>query len=249
MRALTKQIGAGVIGVLAGGVLVATMGGGADAADQPVVGTDRAAIEAVVRDYILAHPEIIPEAMSRLQNRETAKLLDSNRKALETPFAAAWAGAPNGDVTLVMFTDYSCGYCRASVADVDRLLAEDKKLKVVWRELPILGPGSDIAARGGLAAAQQGKFLAFHRAMFAAGSPTEAKLANVIKASGLDADRAARDAASAAAGAEVETNIELARKLGLTGTPSFVVGDKLMAGAVGYDELKKAIAEARAAKG
>jgi len=227
------------VGLLVGGAAVALSGGtGAIAADG-----DRATIEAVVRDYMLAHPEIIPEAMGKLQERQTAKLLADNRTKLETPFAGAWAGSKTPDATLVMFTDYSCGYCRASVGDVERLLKEDRNLRIVWRELPILGPGSDEAARAGLSAAKQGRYMAFHRGMFAAGSPNAAKVAQVSKAAGVtgigggDVER------------EITANIALARALELSGTPAFVVGDKLLNGAVGYDALKKAVSEARAKKG
>lgn len=239
MNVTGKQWVAGLVGLVVGGAAVALSGGtGAVAADQ-----DRASIEAVVRNYILDHPEIIPEAMTRLQERQTGNLLAAHRERLETPFAGAWAGAKNADATLVMFTDYSCGYCRASVRDVERLLAEDKKLRIVWRELPILGPNSEEAARAGLAAAKQGRYMAFHRGMFAAGTPDPAKVAQVAKAAGV----------SAVEGADIEreigSNVELARSLGLSGTPAFVVGDKLLNGAVGYGALKKAVEAARAKKG
>ena len=239
MNVSGRQWLAGLAGLLAGGAAVALAGGGgAFAADN-----DRASIEAVVRDYILNHPEIIPEAIKRLQERDAANVLAANRAAIQTPFPGASAGPRDADVTLVMFTDYSCGYCRASVADVDRLLAEDRKLRVVWRELPILGPGSDQAARAGLAAAKQGKYLDFHRRMFAAGSPNPAKIAQVSKAAGVSVVGAPEIER------EINSNIALARTLGLSGTPAFVVGDRLLNGAVGYAELKKAVAEARAKKG
>lgn len=236
-----KQWLAALGGLIVGGGAVALAGGsGALATDG-----DRAAIETVVREYILSHPEIIPEAMKRLQERQATDMLASNRKALETPFPGAWAGAKDGDATLVMFSDYSCGFCRSSVPDIERLLAEDKKLKIVWRELPILGPGSELAAREALTAARQGKYMDFHRRMFAAGPPDAAKLSEVGKAIGL----AANTHSSTEIDREIENNVALARTLGLTGTPSFVVGDRLLMGAVGYDALKKAVAEARAKKG
>mgnify|MGYP000258750464 CR=1 FL=1 len=118
----------------------------------------KADVEAIVRDYILEHPEIIPQAIERYREKQSEGAYAANKAALETPFASAWAGNEKGDVTLVMFTDYACGYCRTSVPDVDRLLADDPKLKVVWREIPILGPGSEIAAKASLAAARQGAF-------------------------------------------------------------------------------------------
>lgn len=236
-----KQWLAALGGLIVGGGAVALAGG----SNAPATDRDRTAIETVVREYILSHPEIIPEAMKRLQEREATNMLASNRKALETPFPGAWAGAKDGDATLVMFSDYSCGYCRSSVPDIERLLAEDKKLKIVWRELPILGPGSELAAREALSAAQQGKYMDFHRRMFAAGPPDAAKLSDVGKAIGL----AANVRPAAEIDREIESNVALARTLGLTGTPSFVVGDRLLMGAVGYDALKKAVAEARAKKG
>lgn len=233
---------AGAAGLIVGGLAVALATGSVAAGADP---KDRAAIEAIVRDYILAHPEIIPEAMKGLQQRETGKLVASNRRAIVTPFAGAWAGAKDGDVTLVMFTDYACPYCRTSAPEVDRLLASDKRLKVVWRELPILGPASEEAAKAGLSAAKQGRYLAFHRNMFAAGRPEPANLAKAKAVSGLDSARAAADAKSPEVAREIQANIELARSLGLTGTPAFVVGDRLLVGAVGHDELARAIAEAR----
>lgn len=236
---------AGLVGALAGGTavaLAAMQGAGG------MAGQDRTAIEAIVHDYILEHPEIIPEAIDRLQRKDLAKVIDANRKALETPFAGGWAGARDGDVTLVEFFDYSCGYCRQSVADVDRLIKEDPKLKVVFRELPILGDDSDAAARVSLSAARQGSFYPFHLKLYQAGRPTAAAVARVQKEVGLDPARVAADGQAADVRAEINGNLELARTLQLTGTPAFVVGDQLLAGAVGYEALKKAVAEARAAR-
>lgn len=213
----------------------------------PVAGGERGKMEAVVRDYILEHPEIIPEAIKRLQEREVAKLLDSNRQAIETPFGGAWAGAAKGDVVLVEFFDYACPYCRVSNPDVRRLLAEDKKLKVVWRDLPVLGAASDEAATLSLAAARQNRFQAFHDHMFAAeGGPSHERSLAAVRAAGLNEIVAARDIASDEVKAEIGRNLELGKALGLTGTPSFVIGNRVLQGAVGYDELKKAIAQARA---
>lgn len=236
---------AGFAGMLVGGaaVALATMQGAGS-----VPAKDRAAIEAIVRDYILEHPEIIPEAIDRLQKKNVVKQIDANRQALETPFAGGWTGARDGDVTLVEFFDYSCGYCRQSVADVDRLLKEDPRLKVVFRELPILGEDSDAAARVSLSAAKQGAFYPFHLKLYAAGRPTAATLARVQKEAGLDPARVAADGKGADLRAEINKNLDLARTLQLGGTPAFVVGDQLLAGAVGYDALKKAVADARAAK-
>jgi protein-disulfide isomerase len=158
-----KQLALGGVAALIGaGAAALAMSGSA-----PVSTTDRAEIEKIVREYILTHPEILPEAMQNLQARELAKAVEANRKDIETPFEGAWAGAADGDVVLVEFFDYACGYCRAAVDDVERLIREDTKLKVVYREMPVLGQASYDAARAALAVAKQGKYAAFHKAMFA----------------------------------------------------------------------------------
>lgn len=228
-----KSMIAGLLGIVIGGAAVAFAQGGAD--------PERARIERIVRDYILEHPEIIPEAMQRLQQREVAKAVQANRAAYETPFAGAWAGAEDGDVVLVEFFDYACGFCRQSNPDIERLLKEDPRLKVVWRELPVLGPDSTSAAQASLAAAKQGKFRVFHQALFAAGRPTPQAVAAARGTAGVAQAAVAPDVAR-----EIEKNYELARAVGATGTPTFVIGDQVLQGAVGYEALKKAVAEARA---
>jgi protein-disulfide isomerase len=207
---------------------------------------DRAQIEAVVRDYILTHPEIIPEAVTRLREKQASQTYQSNRPALEAPFASAWAGAKNGDVTLVMFSDYACGYCRASLPAIEQLLKDDPGLKVVWREIPILGPGSEAAARAALAVAQQGAFVDFHTRMFAAGRPDDAKVNAVLRAMKIDLPRAQRDMKSEATTQELRGNMELVSRIDENvATPTFIIGGQTLRGAVGYDALKQAIADAR----
>ncbi|WP_414902443.1 DsbA family protein [Sphingomonas flavalba] len=199
-----------------------------------------------VRAYLLDNPEVIPEAMEKLHERETAKAIASNRKALETPFAGAWSGAKDGDVVLVQFFDYACGYCRASLPDVQRLVAADKRVKVVFRELPILSEASEDAARVSLAAAGLNRFGAFHDAMYAAGRPAEATIEAASRKAGLDSAAVTTATHSPPVEAELAGNVRLARALGISGTPAWVVGDKVLSGAVGYDRLKKAVDEARA---
>ncbi len=225
---------------LALGAGVAILASGA--ASTPVNTADRAAVEKIVREYILANPEILPEAMQNLEARQTQKVVAENRKAIETPFGSAWEGAADGDVTLVQFFDYNCGYCRTARADIDRLLAEDAKLKVVYREVPILGSESVKATEASLAVAQaDGNYAAFHRALYAAGRTTPSAIAAARSKSGSNGG-----GDSAKSAAEIDANIELMRTLQFTGTPAWVVGDKALNGAVGYDALKAAIAEARA---
>jgi len=201
----------------------------------------RAATEKIVRDYILDHGEILPEAMTRLEQRRSAEAVGQHRAALQRPYHSAWAGARDGDVVLVEFFDYACGYCRASNPDVERLLAQDPRLKVVWRELPVLGPDSEAAAHVSLAAARQGRFRAFHDRLFSLGRPAAATVAQAAQATGV-----AAPAPTAESRAEVERNLSLARAIGASGTPTFVIGDRVLQGAVGYQALKDAIAAARA---
>ncbi len=211
-----------------------------------VAAADRAAIETVVRDYILAHPEIIPEAIERLQARRTGDAIDAKRSKIETPYAGAWEGAEKGDVILVEFFDYACGYCRASLPDITRLLAQDKRLKVVYRELPILSDESGAAAKVSLLAAERGRYMAYHRALYAAGRVTPDTI--LAAAAGAGIDRAAAQSAmtSHVYDAEIDGNLALAKTLQASGTPTFVIGDKVLNGAVGYDALKEAVDAARA---
>ena len=209
-------------------------------------GLERSELETVIREYILANPEIIPEAMERLQQRRMGEMVSAIRTELETPFEGAWAGAADADVTIVEFFDYACGFCRTSLPDLERLLAEDDNLRVVFRELPILSEESVDAARVSLSAARQSEYFAFHRAMFDAGRPGSATIAEAQRAAGLNEGQVRRDIADAAIEAEIQTNRELAGQLQLTGTPAFVIGDQVLAGAVGYERLRQAVAEARA---
>jgi protein-disulfide isomerase len=225
------------------GVLGAVIGAGAVMiADYSGAGQDKAAIGRIVHEYVLAHPEILPEAMQRLQERQSAKLVAAHRKAIERPFGGAWAGAANGDVTLVEFTDFACGFCRASLPAVTRLLEEDPRLKVVYREIPILSPASAAAAKVALGASSSERYGTFRRDLYAAGPPTPENIAAAAASASIDPNAGN----SAAVSQEIDDNLALARTLGIGGTPSFVVGDRLISGAVGYDTLKQAIAAARA---
>lgn len=207
-------------------------------------GMARAQVEGIVHDYVLAHGELLPQAMQKLQERESGTAVAANRPAIVTPFGSAWTGNPKGDVTLVEYFDYNCGYCRASLPTIAKLVAADPNLRVVFRDLPILSPQSRTAARASLAAAQQGKFGAFHDALYAAGPVSDATIAGASATAGVDTGGAAGFAATA--DAEIGKNMETAAKLGVTGTPAWVVGDRVLSGALPLEELQKAIAAARA---
>ena len=196
------------------------------------------------RDWLLANPEILPEMVEAYQANEAGARLAGVSDEVQRPFPGAVLGNPQGSVTLVEFTDYGCTFCRQSVADVKALVEANPDLRVVMREWPIF-EGSDTAARMALAAARQGKYAAFHDAMFAHGPPSEASIAIAAEAAGLDMDAARAFAGSQAAEFEIQKNRELARQLGFDGTPSWVAGTRAFAGAVGREQLAEAVEAAR----
>ncbi|WP_118856543.1 DsbA family protein [Sphingomonas mesophila] len=199
----------------------------------------------IVREGLMRDPEALVAASDALKAKQASAAIGPIRAALETPFASSWKGAAKPTATMTYFYDYACGYCRKSNPDIERLLAEDKGLRVVYRELPILGPDSIAAARVALAASRAGKFAAFHDALSEAGRPTPGAISRVANALALSP----ADAQSSDVEAEIRKNMALAGQLGATGTPLFVVGDTVINSAAGYDALKQAIAAARGRAG
>lgn len=189
------------------------------------------------RSFLLDNPDMLPQMVEAYEAQEAEKRLAEMGNEVFTPFPGVVLGNPQGTKVLVEFTDYNCPYCEASLKDVNRLVAEDPNLKVVVREWPIF-EGSDVASRMALAAGLQGKYRAFHDAMFELGDVNAA-----ARAAGLDMARAEADAASDAVTAEIANNLELARALGFTGTPAWIAGKKPIGGAIGYDKLKAALDE------
>ena len=227
--AIVAGIGGGIVGAL---LMAAVLLGAAP----QLVGSR------IVRAGILADPQVLVDGSEALRDGQYAPVLALNRDAIETPFGSSWKGASNPDVTLVEFYDYACGYCKASNPHLERLLKEDKGLRVVFRELPILGTPSVAAARMSLAASSSGRFAEFHDALWAAGKPSPNTVAAAARAAGIPENVNP----TAAMEAEIRKNFQLAQTLGATGTPLFVVGDRVFNGAVGYKTLKKAIEDARA---
>lgn len=235
--------------LIAGAVAIAALGavGGwwLESSRTRVSPSDKAMIEKVVHDYLLEHPEVLPEAVERLRAKESRKQLAGIAEQVRTPYPGVVLGNPNGKTVIVEFSDFACGFCRRSVPDVEALIAANPDLKVVIRELPVLSPASAEAARMGLAAAEQGKYAAFHYAMFAAGTPNAATIDAAAHAAGLDLVRARRVLADPRIEEELRRNVQYAQALGFEGTPGWVIGDQLISGAVGKDELARAIKVAR----
>lgn len=222
---------------LVGGIIGSLMTAGLLFFAAPTVLSSR-----IVRQGLLADPKILTDTVESLRDAQYAPALAANRAAIETPFGSSWKGAAKPDVTLVEFYDYACPYCKATNPTVDRLLQNDKGLRVVYRELPILGPDSVAAARLSLEASKAGHFAQFHDTMWATGRPAPDTNAKAAAAAGIDPEPKPDPAVEG----ELVRNMKLAGQLGATGTPLFVVGDKVMNGAVGYDTLKAAIDKARA---
>jgi protein-disulfide isomerase len=195
----------------------------------------------IVRQGLLADPKILTDTVEAMRDAQYAPVLEANRAAIETPFASSWKGAAKPEVTLVEFFDYACPYCKASNPYVDRLMKEDKGLRVVYRELPILGPDSVTSARLSLEASKLGRFAQFHDTLWDTGRPAPDTNAKAAAAAGISPTPTGDPEVEA----ELARNMKLAGQLGATGTPLFVVGDRVMNGAVGYDTLKEAIDKAR----
>ncbi|WP_313538737.1 DsbA family protein [Sphingomonas sp.] len=224
----------------------------------PGIGGNKAQVERIVHGYLLENPSILRDMMEKLQqqeNAETQKAQDGAQAAvpaalpaLTTPFASAWAGNPNGDVTVTVFMDYACGYCRASLPGLAELIAKDPGVRIVYREYPVLGEASVVAARFALAAAQQGKFRAFHDALFASGGPSNATISDALAKAGLDPTATQKLANSDAIAREIDANHRLGMKLAMNGTPAWVVGKQILYGARDYQALVDAVAIARKTK-
>ncbi|MDL2352382.1 MAG: DsbA family protein [Pseudomonadota bacterium] len=230
---------------LAGGLALLVGAGGGWALGRQGGTAQPADFDARVHDYIVAHPEVLVEAADALRSQGSDRQLAEIADKVVTPYPGAVLGNPNGKVTLVEFTDFACTYCRGSVADVEALIAANPDLRVVVRELPIIAPTSPDAARWGLAAAEQGKYPAFHKTMFAAGRTDRASIEAAARVAGLDLDRARKVIADPRVNAEIASNLEFARKLQISGTPSWVAGKRLIIGAVGREQLAQALIAAR----
>ena len=206
-----------------------------------------------VREYLLKNPEVIMEALQILQERQRAAeaetfkrtIAERSDEILNDP-AAPVGGNPAGDVTLVEFFDYNCPYCRRVAPTVVELEEADPGLRVVYKEFPILGPGSEFAARAALAARKQGKYVPFHNALMrATDQVTEQTVIEIAREVGLDTERLERDMRDPAIEEAIGRNLQLANALGITGTPSFIIGQDVVPGAVDLRTLQSMIAHAR----
>jgi protein-disulfide isomerase len=226
----------------------------ADAASALSEGQSRA-VEALVKQYILDHPEVIIESMQNYQIRQqiaeqeaATAALAASRDEIKNDASAPVAGNPKGDVTIVEFFDYRCAYCKRVLPSVRELLESDKNVRYVFKELPILGPDSVTASRAALAAWKIApeKYFAFHSALMEArGELGEEQVLQIAEKVGLDRKRVKAGMAAPEIEKTIQRNLELAQKLRIQGTPAFIVGDALVPGAVDIEQLKDMVATAR----
>ena len=225
-----------------------------------VSASQRSDFERIIREYLISHPEVLQEAMAELEKRaaeaETAKhqaaVKEYSKEIFNSPRQVV-LGNPKGDVTMVEFFDYNCGYCKRAMADMLVLLKNDANLKVVLKEFPVLGPGSVEAAKVAAAVHLQDKtgkkYLEFHQKLLGGrGQADKAHALAAAKESGLDVSRIEKDMESADVKAMLDESFKIAEALGLNGTPSYVIGKDVVIGAVGLDALKEKINSNRCGK-
>lgn len=227
----------------------------ATAAAQDLSSDQKAAINAQIRAYILENPEIIVEAMQVLEQREQQaqanadqELLKSVRDELENDGYSLVSGNPDGDVTLIEFLDYRCGYCKQAHDGVKALIASDPKIKFVVKEFPILGAESTFAARAAMAALQQGAdvYLSFNDAMMRhRGDLDQHTVMRIAGEAGVDQAKLAEDIQNPQIAANIRETYGLARRLNISGTPAFIIGDTIVRGFLPYDSLKEIVEEQR----
>ncbi|MPZ31343.1 MAG: thioredoxin domain-containing protein [Rhodospirillales bacterium] len=206
-----------------------------------------------VRDYLLEHPEVIMEAVGRLEARSRAAEENEAQAALKSRAdelfrdpASPVGGNPAGDVTMVEFFDYNCPYCRRVTGPMRETVAGDPQLRVVYKEFPILGPNSIFAAKAALAAHRQGRYVAFHEALMQAkGVADEASALRIAAEIGLDVSRLKADMADAAIQSALDRNLKLAQALRIAGTPGFVIGEQILRGATDAATLRNLVDKAR----
>jgi protein-disulfide isomerase len=222
--------------------------------------TQRGDIESIVRNYLIAHPEVLEEAMAELSKRQTAAEAEKHATSVATNAEAIFnsprgvtVGNKDGDVTFVEFFDYNCGYCKRAMSDMLDLMKSDPKLKVVLKEFPVLGPGSVEAAQIAVEVRMQDpsgkKYLDFHQKLLnSKGQADKARALAAAKEAGLDMAKLEKDSASPEVRATIEENFKLAEAMGMNGTPSYVIGKQVVIGAVGLESLREKIGVARCGK-
>lgn len=224
------------------------------AEETPAKNLSKADIEKIVHDYILDNPQVILESVNEYQKKSTQarqdNALEKNKDFLFKDNGDPEAGNPEGDVTIVEFFDYNCHFCKSAFADVQDLVKKDGKVRVVFKEFPILGPSSETAAKWALAAHKQKKYFEFHKALMGNKEPVNDTLLEKIATNvGMSVDQAKKDITGTEILLQIEKNRSLANQLGINGTPAFVIGKEIIPGGIPLEEMERKVAEQRKADG
>jgi protein-disulfide isomerase len=215
--------------------------------------SDKAALGTSIRAYLLANPEVLVEAMQELERKQDSqrdsvarKAIRENQDALLRDPESPVAGNPDGDVTIVEFSDYQCPYCKRAHGTVKSVMASDPMVRLVYKDLPILGEASRIAAVAALAARKQDKHAALHNALMEHNGKLDAeRIFEIASSVGIDVAQLQKDMEDPKIKSLIERNMALASELGVRGTPAFVIGNQFAPGAVDADTLRRMIADAR----
>jgi protein-disulfide isomerase len=234
-------------------VAIGMMGAVHAATASDISAEQRQAFEAIIRDYLVKHPEVIKEAMEELERRQAVEAQAATKRKIseraEEIFRSSGdlvLGNPKGKVTVVEFFDYNCGYCKRAIPEVEKLIHSDKEVRVVIKEFPILGPGSVFAAKAALASRSQGKYNEFHQALTDFdGVKDETRVMQVAEQVGLDLEKLKTDMESKAVTDVIGRNYSLAESLSINGTPSFIIDEALEPGYVQYDVLARHVSEVK----
>lgn len=214
-------------------------------------------IETIVRDYLIRHPEVMIDVMQALDAKQTqakeeqrSDVLSSRRGDIYNSPDDFVAGNPDGDVTIVEFFDYQCGYCKRAFGPLMETLEKDGNVRLVLKEFPILGPASVTASHAAIASMRQGRYFEFHKALFRnRGELSDEKIMKIAADAGLDTAQLKRDMADPKVAAIIERNSELAYALNIGGTPGFIAGGRVLPGALSAEELAALVKEVRATCG
>ena len=214
----------------------------------------RAEIEGMIKGYLLAHPEVMVEVSKELEKRQASMQAETNKKVIVERKASIFRaptdfvyGNPKGEITVVEFFDYNCGWCKKAVDEVTKLIKADPQVRIVFKELPIFGEASTLAAKAAMASVKQGKYWDYHVALMKEKQVTKDNLFKIAEKVGLNVDKLKADMADPAFEAALKETAAIAQELGIEGTPGFIVDDKVNVGFVPAEGIKAMLADARKA--
>ena len=215
--------------------------------------SEKERIESIIREYLLKNPSIIREAMQALQAQEereraerSANLMKELRKEILFDPDSPISGNASGDVSIVVFFDYNCGYCKQTLPRLQSISKKDTLVRIVFKEFPVLGPQSTFAAKAALAASRQRKYVEFHNALITAESIGEDSIKSISKTIGIDYSKLQKDMADPQIDEQITRNQRLAGSLDINGTPAYIIGDQIIPGAIDEATLANIVADVRA---